>query len=189
MNSELFDRIYDSIAKKESTYDGKYYTGVLTTKIVCRPSCRARTPKRENIKLYRSVNEAILAGFRPCKRCKPESPGPNGPDAALSAQVDALIEERLGEPVTLKTLAAELSISPYHLQRTYKRTIGHSPADQLQKARMYAAQKMLQEADKSIADIGAAIGFRSASHFTAWFRQGIEMTPTEYRERHQGGML
>ncbi len=182
MNPELFDRIYESIAKKESTYDGVFYTGVLTTKIVCRPSCRARTPKRENIKLYDSFEGAIRAGFRPCKRCRPEEPGPHGPDAALAAKVDALIGEHLSERVTLKSLAAALAISPYHLQRTYKRLVGHSPAVQLQRARIEAAQQMLADGKNSISEIGSAVGFRSPSHFAVWFRSETGLTPSEYRE-------
>ncbi|AFC31421.1 AdaA [Paenibacillus mucilaginosus 3016] len=115
MEPELFDRIYETIANKEDTYDGVYYTGVLTTRIVCRPSCRARTPKKENIRLYPSVEAAIQAGFRPCKRCKPEAPGPHGPDRALAAQVDALIATRLWRPADAENAgraAGGVAVSP-----------------------------------------------------------------------------
>ncbi|MCZ8521931.1 MULTISPECIES: bifunctional transcriptional activator/DNA repair enzyme AdaA [Paenibacillus] len=188
MDPELFDRIYESIASKESTYDGVYYTGVLTTRIVCRPSCRARTPKRENIRLYPSVEEAVAAGFRPCKRCKPESPGSHGPDAALAAEVDALIEAGFGGPITLKTLAARLAVSPYHLQRTYKRVTGRSPAERLQMARVQAARHMLEHTESSMTEIGAAVGFRSPSHFAVWFRQQTGFSPTAFREVHMGSI-
>lgn len=89
MDAELFNKVYDSIVKRESTYDGIYYTGVKTTRIVCRPSCRARTPKQENITLYPSLKAAVREGFRPCKRCKPDTPGALNPDAMLAAQTDA----------------------------------------------------------------------------------------------------
>ncbi|WP_231571524.1 Ada metal-binding domain-containing protein [Gordoniibacillus kamchatkensis] len=111
MDTELFEKVYDSIVKKESTYDGIYYTGVKTTRIVCRPSCRAKTPKPENITLYSSVRAAIRDGFRPCKRCKPETPGALGPDAMLAAQTDAVIAAGYGERVTLQTIAQQLAIS------------------------------------------------------------------------------
>ncbi|AFH63760.1 bifunctional transcriptional activator/DNA repair enzyme AdaA [Paenibacillus caseinilyticus] len=187
MEPELFDRIYETIANKEDTYDGVYYTGVLTTRIVCRPSCRARTPKKENIRLYPSVEAAIQAGFRPCKRCKPEAPGPHGPDRALAAQVDALIAQGYGGQLTLKTLAEQLAVSPFHLQRTYKRVTGHSPAVQLQRVRLQAARELLADPSVSMAEAGAAIGFRSPSHFAVWFRQETGLSPTEYRERHESG--
>lgn len=183
VEQEVFERVYDTIVKKESTYDGIYYTGVKTTKIVCRPSCRARTPKRENIKLYRSVNAALRDGFRPCKRCKPETPGTLGPDAALAAQIDALIEERYGDRLTLRVLATELAVSPFHMQRTYKRVTGRSPMDRLHETRLAEARRLLSSGNRAAADVARAVGFRSASHFAVWFRAETGMSPVEYRER------
>lgn len=145
MDAELFDKVYESIVKKETTYDGIYYTGVKTTRIVCRPSCRAKTPKRENITLYPSVQAAIRDGFRPCKRCKPEFPGALGPDALLAAQTDAIIAACYGERISLREIAQKLAISPYHLQRTYKRVTGRSPMEQLHKTQLTAALRLLEE--------------------------------------------
>lgn len=71
MDQALFEQVYDSVVKRESTYDGVYYTAVLTTHIVCRPSCRARTPKAGNVVFYGSLQEATRAGFRPCKDAAP----------------------------------------------------------------------------------------------------------------------
>jgi len=185
MDTELFERVYETIVNKESTFDGVYYTCVKTTKIVCRPSCRARTPKRENIQLARSVDEAIRNGFRPCKRCKPEQSGPLGPDAVLAAQVDTLIRERLDRRLTLRDLSMRLAISPFHLQRTYKRVKGHSPADELQRIKVEKAKKLLKNEAATIADIGSAVGFRSPSHFTVWFRQATGITASEYRDKNK----
>jgi AraC family transcriptional regulator of adaptative response / methylphosphotriester-DNA alkyltransferase methyltransferase len=181
---ELFEQVYASIVNKEATYDGIYYTGVKTTRIVCRPSCRARTPKRENITLYPSVAAAVRDGFRPCKRCRPEAPGPHGPDAALAAQTDALLTARYGERLTLQALAKELAVSPYHLQRTYKRVMGVSPLERLHDIRLEAARRLLRDsvAARAVADIARAIGFRSASHFAVWFRAETGVSPLEYRE-------
>lgn len=181
MEQELFDRIYASIANKETTYDGVYYTGVKTTKIVCRPSCRARTPKRENIKLYRSVAAAVRDGFRPCKRCKPETPGVHGPDAALAAQTDALIAERFGGRLTLRDMADELAVSPYHLQRTYKRVSGKSPMERLHEMRLAEACRLLGAGTQPVAAVAGTVGFRSASHFAVWFKGETGVSPVEYR--------
>jgi AraC family transcriptional regulator of adaptative response / methylphosphotriester-DNA alkyltransferase methyltransferase len=159
---------------------------VKTTKIVCRPSCRARTPKPENIKLYRSVAAAVRDGFRPCKRCKPETPGPHGPDAALAAQVDALIAEQYGERLTLRALANELAVSPFHLQRTYKRVTGRSPINRLHEMRLAEACRLLS-AGAAAADTARAVGFRSSSHFAVWFRAETGMSPVEYRDGRGDG--
>jgi AraC family transcriptional regulator of adaptative response / methylphosphotriester-DNA alkyltransferase methyltransferase len=181
MDAELFEKVYASIVRKETTYDGIYYTGVKTTRIVCRPSCRSRTPKRENITLYPSVQAAARDGFRPCKRCKPETPGPLGPDAALAAQTDAMIAACYGERLTLRTIANRLAISPYHLQRTYKRVTGQSPMGRLHETRLAAARRLLAESGLPVLEVAQAVGFRSASHFAVWFREKTGASPAEYR--------
>lgn len=78
MDPQLFERIYETVVRREPTYDGIYYTAVLTTHIVCRPSCRARTPKAANVVFYGSLQEAISAGFRPCKDAVPRKAAPSG---------------------------------------------------------------------------------------------------------------
>ncbi|WP_019119609.1 bifunctional transcriptional activator/DNA repair enzyme AdaA [Brevibacillus massiliensis] len=186
MDAELFDKVYDSIVKKESTYDGIYYTGVKTTRIVCRPSCRAKTPKKENITLYPSVEAAIRDGFRPCKRCKPETPGALGPDGLLAAQTDAVIDACYGERITLQQIAQKLAISPYHLQRTYKRVTGLTPMERLHQTRLSAAKRLLESGRLTMSEVAAAVGFRSASHFAVWFRRLTRVTPSAYREGHRG---
>jgi AraC family transcriptional regulator of adaptative response / methylphosphotriester-DNA alkyltransferase methyltransferase len=182
MDAELFEKVYASIVRKETTYDGVYYTGVKTTRIVCRPSCRSRTPKRENIVLYPSVMAAVRDGFRPCKRCKPETPGPLGPDAVLAAQTDAVIAACYGERLTLRTIADRLAVSPYHLQRTYKRVTGQSPMERLHETRLAAARRLLGESELPVLEVAKAVGFRSASHFAVWFRGKTEASPAEYRD-------
>ncbi|WP_274364711.1 Ada metal-binding domain-containing protein [Paenibacillus thermotolerans] len=187
MDRLLFDRIYATVAKKENTYDGIYYTCVKTTKIFCRPSCRARTPYPQNVTFVTSVSEAIRAGFRPCKRCKPEEPGKQGPDERLAARVDEMLERQLDRPVTLRSLAAELSISPFHLQRLYKRVTGHTPAEQLHHIRLREARRRLELGIDTMAGIADAVGFRSPSHFTAWFKREVGKSPSEYRAVHLEG--
>lgn len=188
MDAELFDKVYDSIVKKESTYDGIYYTGVKTTRIVCRPSCRAKTPKRENITLYPSVKAAIRDGFRPCKRCKPEVAGTLGPDALLAAQTDAIIAACYGERISLKEIAEKLAISPYHLQRTYKRVTGRTPMEQLHKTQLTAALQLLEEGKLPIHEVAGKVGFRSASHFAVWFREQTGVSPSAHRKERKEDM-
>ncbi|MBW7474790.1 helix-turn-helix domain-containing protein [Paenibacillus oenotherae] len=186
MDQKLFDLVYESVVKREPTYEGVYYTGVRTTKIVCRPTCRARTPHATNVTFYHSLEAALRAGFRPCKRCKPEANGALRPDAALAAQVDAMIEDRYNEKLTLATLAASLAISPYHLQRIYKQVTGHSPAEQTERVRLKHAQRRLLESDATIAEIGMSVGYNGPSHFTTWFGRRMGISPTEYRNGARG---
>lgn len=185
----LFEAIYASVVRREATYDGVYYTGVRTTKIVCRPSCRAKTPLAANVTFYRSLAEALEAGFRPCKRCRPEANGRLSPDAALAAQVDGLLEAAVAGRPTLASLAKALSISPFHLQRIYKRERGESPAAALERLRRRAAVRLLEETEAPIGEVARAVGYGSASHFAAWFARGAGASPTQYRsERRERSM-
>jgi AraC family transcriptional regulator of adaptative response / methylphosphotriester-DNA alkyltransferase methyltransferase len=185
MEAPLFERIYASVVLRETTYDGVFYTGVRTTKIVCRPSCRAKTPLARNVMFYRSLDEALAAGLRPCKRCKPEAGGKLNPDAALAAQTDAILETQYQQKLSLSSLAAKLAVSPFHLQRTYKRATGMSPAEKLDQVRLREATKQLGENTLLVAEVGSAVGFRGPSHFAVWFQRKIGLSPTEYREQRQ----
>ncbi|MEK3718816.1 Ada metal-binding domain-containing protein [Paenibacillus sp. FSL R7-0333] len=187
MDPQLFERIYETVVRREPTYDGIYYTAVLTTHIVCRPSCRARTPKAANVVFYGSLQEAISAGFRPCKRCRPEEGGTLRPDAVLAAQADAIMDGRFGSKLTLKSMAEELKVSPFHLQRTYKRVTGQSPAARLDALRTEEARRLLTETAAVMAEVGGAVGFRTPSHFAAWFVKKTGLSPTEYHSKHNEG--
>lgn len=182
MEQKLFDLIYASVLAKEHTYDGIYYTCVRTTRIFCRPSCRARTPYPQNVRFVNSSEEAMELGYRPCKRCKPEEAGKLGPDEVMAAKVDHLIERDLSCPMTLNMLAGQLAVSPFHLQKVYKRVKGYSPADHLQAVRMKEAKSLLAQDQLTVAMIARAVGFRSPSHFTVWFKRDSGCSPRDYRE-------
>src|SRR5690606_33583077 len=95
---------------------------VHTTGIFCRPSCKSRPPKRENIGLYRTVEQALRAGFRPCNRCKPT--GQRLPDDEWVSLVTAYIDKSYSQQLTLSILSEISHGSPYHLHRTFKKVIG-----------------------------------------------------------------
>jgi AraC family transcriptional regulator of adaptative response / methylphosphotriester-DNA alkyltransferase methyltransferase len=173
--------LWRAIVNCDPTFDGQYVYAVTTTGIFCRPSCRSRTPKPENVRIFHSPDEALAAGFRPCKRCRPEE-NAFGPEAALVEQAKAIIEQRYPEPLTLGTLAKQLSVSPCHLHRMFKRWTGITPAKYILKQRLQAAEAALRtDSPSSITEVALAVGFRSASHFTAVFRKATGYTPTEYR--------
>ncbi|WLD92832.1 bifunctional transcriptional activator/DNA repair enzyme AdaA [Alkalihalobacillus sp. AL-G] len=181
----IFQSVYETILQRNTRYDGVYYVGIKSTGIFCRPSCRSRIPKPENVMVYRSIEAAREAGFRPCKRCKPDSPEQHGPDAKMANIVIELIQERYDENLTLDLLAEELKMSPYHLQRVFKRTTGMTPSNQLLRTRMEKAEQFLDQMDYSIAEIAAMVGFRSASHFSSVFKKEKGYTPNEYRKVHK----
>ncbi|MDF2925681.1 MAG: AraC family transcriptional regulator [Paenibacillaceae bacterium] len=181
----LIQAIYDAVVRRDSLYDGLYYTGVHSTGIFCRPSCRSRIPLLKNVSFYASIEDAIEAGFRPCKRCKPEAPGPAGPEVRLVQAALVLIGSRLPQAASLAELAASLHISPYYLQRVFKRHTGVSPNEHVSLRRLEQAQELLSSTSLSITEIALSTGFSSASYFASFFQKRTGTSPTEYRLLHE----
>ncbi|MFD1953250.1 bifunctional transcriptional activator/DNA repair enzyme AdaA [Paenibacillus thailandensis] len=176
---ELNDELWLAIVENNEAYNGKFFYGVETTGIFCRPSCVSRQPNRSHVKVFVSPGEALEAGFRPCKRCEPTA-------AALPEEswVDSAafwLETHYAEALTLNVLAEAMHLSPYYLQRTFKRVKGVSPTEYLQEIRIKQAKRFLAESGGTVADIGLAVGMRNPAYFAAVFHKQTGMTPTEYR--------
>lgn len=179
---ELIKRIYEAVVRKEALYDGVYYTCVHTTGIFCRPSCRSRTPLLKNISFRASVEDALQAGFRPCKRCKPESPGPAGPEVRLVCSAREAMDAAFPATLSLGELARRLHVSSYYLQRLFKRHTGASPAEYSASRRLEAARQLLDHTDLNITEISLRTGFSSAAYFSAFFQKLAGCSPTVYRQ-------
>lgn len=175
------DELWKAIVNCETAFDGQYLYGVVTTKIFCRPSCRSRTPLREHVRIFQSIDEAKDTGFRPCKRCHPDK-DTLGPDEELIQVAKNLIERHYQEPLTLGTLSLELAISPYHLHRLFKLLTGITPADYVRNKRIAAAKDLLKTRPScTITDIALTVGFRRLSHFSSTFQQMTGYSPSQYR--------
>lgn len=174
--------MWEAIIQCDRLYDGKFYYGLTTTKIFCRPSCKSRTPKRENTKIFSSVSEANTAGFRPCKRCKPEKL--YAPDSEIVHNVKLFIHHHFNEPITLHKIAEEIHISPYHLHRTFKKIVGTTTSDYLLQKRMKVAKELLKTTDKSITEIAFKVGYHNTSHFSTVFSNKVGMNPSTFRKQY-----
>lgn len=181
-DQELFDKVYAAILARSDRYDGIYYSAIKTTGIYCRPSCRSRTPKPENVTVYSTIQEAERSGYRACKRCQPNKHELINPDADIAERVTRYIYAHYREPLTLPQIAEALSISPYHMQRVYKRVTEISPAQQLQYVRIEYAKEQLKFTDSEIQDVALNVGFRSVSHFIHVFQKRTGVTPQQYRK-------
>lgn len=182
MNQTIFQSVYDSLVQRDTMYDGIYYTAIKTTGIVCRPSCKSRIPKKENVLLFQSVEDAIKAGFRPCKRCRPEQIGKWSPDARIAFDVKQIIKKSYSTSITLNYLSDKMAISPYHLHRVFKRVTGMTPTMFLHKTRVSQAKQILQESDLTMIKVARLVGFQSSSHFSMVFNRYTDMSPKQYRE-------
>ena len=179
----LEDPRWAVLAARDPQADGKFFYGVRTTGVYCRPSCPSRLPRPENVSFFESSAQAEAAGFRPCKRCQPHQAALSEQYAALVAESCRLIESSERQP-GLAELAEHAGMSKYHFHRVFKLVTGLTP-------RQYGAaqreQRLRQEIVQAstVTDAIYSAGYGSNSRFYASASQALGMTPTRYR---RGGM-
>lgn len=120
------DRRYAAVAARDKAFDGDFVYSVATTGVYCRPSCPSRHARRENMAFHASRREAEAAGFRPCKRCRPDAPPLHEQHARKIAEACRLIETA-EESLSLDALAGQVGLSPYHFHRLFKAIVGVTP--------------------------------------------------------------
>ena len=176
-----------AVMERNASFDGAFVFAVRSTKIYCRPSCPARRPKIENIQLFINFRDAETEGFRACLRCRPQNGGDNS-QREFVEKICRLIEENDDEPISLDMLAAELAISPSHLQRTFKKATGISPAEFAQSRRINKFKTNVKESgDVTTAMYGA--GFNSSSRLYEKAAEEFGMTPATYARGGKGAAI
>jgi AraC family transcriptional regulator of adaptative response / DNA-3-methyladenine glycosylase II len=178
------DLCWNALASRDARFDGTFFTGVLTTGIYCRPVCPARTPHRKNVRFYSCAAAAEQAGFRPCRRCRPEtapgSPAWSGTSSTV-ARALRLIEEGALDHADVNDLAERLGVGERHLRRLFDHHLGASPIAVAQTRRVHFARLLLDGSDLSISDIAAASGFASLRRFHSAFRETFKTAPGALR--------
>jgi AraC family transcriptional regulator, regulatory protein of adaptative response / methylated-DNA-[protein]-cysteine methyltransferase len=178
---------WDAVRRRDRAADGAFYYSVRTTGVYCRPSCAARLPKRENVAFHLTCAEAEAAGFRPCKRCRPNELGLDARRAAAVAKACALIDAAEDMP-KLEALADAVGLSPFHFHRVFKSVTGLTP-------KAYAggrrAQRVRAELTRSetVTEAIYGAGFNSNGRFYAESDHLLGMTPTEFRAGGNGNVI
>ncbi len=173
-----------SVARDER-FRNLFVLAVRTTGIYCRSTCQARRPKRENVCFFATPEEAMSAGFRACKRCKPDEIDAGDPAVKLARRVCQHIDAHVEESVTLADLASALEVSPFHLQRTFKRVTGITPNEYLRARRLGALKGGLQNGE-SVASSLYGAGFGSSSRIYEQASAALGMTPATFRKGGAG---
>ncbi|MFB5675364.1 bifunctional transcriptional activator/DNA repair enzyme AdaA [Paenibacillus terreus] len=187
----LTDERWQAIIQNNAAYDRQFIYGVKTTGIFCRPSCRSRAPRKEHARIFTDASQALAAGFRPCKRCRPT--GERLPDQEWVDQMTQYIDQNYRETITLDTLAGICHGSSYHLQRTFKRITGITPVEYIQRKRIGEAMSILLHTDKSVTEIAGIVGFSNTPYFITLFKKMMGQTPNDYRRAYEikqsGGLV
>lgn len=187
-DQEIFRRkesCWRAVVERDKNLDGKFIYAVITTGIYCRPSCPSRVPKRENIRFFPLPEVAAKAGFRACKRCQPHRVDDPDPPIKLARQVCRYIEAHLAEVLTLQSLGDHFALSPYHLQRTFKRVVGITPQQYTEASRMNQVRNGLGRGDE-ITRVLYEAGYSSSSRLYSKAAPQLGMTPGEYQRRGSG---
>jgi AraC family transcriptional regulator, regulatory protein of adaptative response / methylated-DNA-[protein]-cysteine methyltransferase len=183
--SSMDEARWQAVLARDAAADGSFVFGVLTTGVYCRPSCAARRPLRQNVRFFATPTEAARSGLRACLRCKPDAAGNS--NSEVVARICRYLEANAGEKITLKTLAKNVGMSPFHMQRIFKRAMGVSPRQYLEQYRFTNFKAKLPS--KSVTDAVYEAGFGSASRVYDSARARLGMSPKEYATGASGELI
>jgi AraC family transcriptional regulator, regulatory protein of adaptative response / DNA-3-methyladenine glycosylase II len=177
---------HHAVNTRDPAFDGVFLVAITSTRIYCRPVCPSRLARPENRRFFTSREAAELAGFRSCKRCRPELRSGETPlDAVPRLAQKAIAQISIGalNGQSVQSLAHTLGMSDRHLRRALGREVGASPFSLALAQRLRSATALLVDSRHSIAHVAYASGFQSLRRFNAAFRQHFQMSPTEWRRR------
>jgi AraC family transcriptional regulator, regulatory protein of adaptative response / DNA-3-methyladenine glycosylase II len=185
MNS---DTLFLALSSRDPRHDGRFYFGVTTTGIYCRPICPAR-PKKEHLRFFKSKAEAEKAGYRPCLRCRPDL-SPTSIQwqgtAAVVVRAFGMISRGDADGNRMSDLAGRLGMTDRHLRRLFQQHLGASPIEVAISRRLHLARQLLSQTRLSITDIALASGFSSLRRFNDAFLTTYRRNPSDFRKGAAG---
>src|SRR5580704_14731867 len=178
------DACYRALRLRDPRFDGRFFTGVKTTGVYCRPICPARFPKSANVIFYPTAAAAQEAGFRPCLRCRPETAPDLGAWRGTSNTISRalrLIEMGALDDTSVDALATRLGMGERQLRRLFRQHLGASPVSIAQTRRMLLAKQLIQDTRLPMAEVSAAAGFGSIRRFNEIFQRLYKRPPKALR--------
>ncbi|MCB1164303.1 DNA-3-methyladenine glycosylase 2 family protein [bacterium] len=177
---------YRALRSRDARFDGRFFTGVTSTGIYCRPVCPARTPRVENCRFFACAAAAEEAGFRPCRRCRPETapgtPAWQGSASTVSRALRLIDDGALDdEGHGVENLAERLGVGGRHLRRLFAEQLGASPLAVAQTRRAHLARRLIEVSSLPMTRIALAAGFPNVRRFNASIRERFQCSPSEIR--------
>lgn len=178
------EQCYRAVLSRDARFDGVFFTAVKTTGIYCRPSCPATTPKPENVVFYATAAAAHEAGFRACRRCRPDTT-PGSPEWDVRADAIGramrMIRDGVIEREGVEGLASRLGYSQRHVNRMLTEELGAGPLALARSGRAHTARVLIETTSMAMSDIAFAAGFSSIRQFNDSIRQVYASTPSAMR--------
>jgi AraC family transcriptional regulator, regulatory protein of adaptative response / methylated-DNA-[protein]-cysteine methyltransferase len=181
------ERAWAAVAARDPAWDGRIVYAVASTGVYCRPTCSARRPRRDRVAFFGDPAAAEAAGYRACRRCRPRHRGAPDAERQVGAARDYLAAH-LDETVTLERLGREVGLSPYHLQRTFKRLLGLTPKDYVLALRADRLKQRLREGD-DVTTATYEAGYGAGSRLYEQSNARLGMTPGTFRRGGQGAHI
>lgn len=178
------EQYWQAVLARDSRCDGAFVYAVRSTGIYCNPSCPSRRPQREQVVFFPLPEAAEQAGFRPCQRCRPRETALRDPQVELVQRTCRYIEQHVAEPLSLGDLSMQVHLSPYHLQRVFKRIMGITPRQYAEACRLGQLKAQLKEGTP-VTEALYEVGYSSSSRLYERAASQLGMTPTTYR---RGGL-
>jgi AraC family transcriptional regulator of adaptative response / methylphosphotriester-DNA alkyltransferase methyltransferase len=173
---------WQAVVSCNKDYDGLFLYGVTTTGIFCRPSCRAKTPIRKNVVFFVTPEAALNAGFRPCKKCRPDILTFE-PDQDVIQKALLILDQAYNQPINMTAVAKQVGVSLSHFNRLFKKVTKLTPTQYLVKRRVTEAIRLLAQTEYNILEIAYSTGFRSLSSFYQCFKAYCGHSPNELRRQ------
>lgn len=177
------EQCYEAKTGRNPDEDGKFFIGIKTVGVYCRPVCRGRA-KFENCSFYQSAAAAEAAGFRPCLHCRPEAAPEKGDAHELAAKAKTLIKK--GDCTDPDALAKKLKVTKSQLRQCVETTFGANLEDFIATEKLLAAKRLISDSKASLGEIASSTGFKSARDLSSAFVKRYGFTPTQVRTRTTG---
>ena len=171
------EEAWRAVEQRDPRFDGQFVYAVKSTHVYCKPSCPSRRPLRARVTFYAAADDAESAGYRACRRCRPRDAAPAATVAVERAR--QFIEAHSDRTITLSVLAREVGLSPFHLQRTFKRLLGVSPREYHDALRVTNFKSRLRAGD-TVSRATYEAGFGSSSRVYERSDRALGMTPAAY---------
>ncbi|HWL66107.1 MAG TPA: Ada metal-binding domain-containing protein, partial [Actinomycetota bacterium] len=183
-----FERCYRAVESRDARFDGMFFTAVTSTGIYCRPSCPALTPKRKNVTFFATAAAAHGAGFRACKRCRPDA-SPGSPEWNVRADIVGramrLIHDGVVDREGVAGLARRLHVGERHLHRVMIEQVGAGPQALARAQRAQTARVLIETTPLPFTEVAFAAGFASIRQFNDTVRAVFAATPSELRRKRE----